>query len=132
MSRCACDGTTDTFQALPDAVYHAAGTTSPTEDAIQACQQAAALMRAQQLDPCDSNYDEVLQMYFQQALTLVGSVVSTTPNSNPLQDWFDKTIGTTAPGTPLAPKPPQPASTNWTFIAGAIALLILGFVLVFA
>lgn len=133
MSTCNCDGTvTGVFQALPDAAYHLAGTTTPMEDAVQACQQAIAQMQASQLDPCDPNYDEVLQSWYATAQGQVSNVVSTTPNQNVIQAAVDKAIGTSAPGTATVPPTnPQPPSTMSPFLIGAIIVLAIGFFLVF-
>ena len=132
MSQCNCDGSVlGTVQLLPDAAYHLAGTLSPSEEENQACGQAIATMRAEQLDPCDANYDEVLQNEFSIALRQIQGVVSTEPSTNILQSTVDQAIGTEAPGTALAQQPKKPASMNWTFIVGAVLLLVVGFFLVF-
>lgn len=128
---CNCDGSvTGVFQALPDSVYHAAGTTTPTEDAVTACMEAVSVVRAQGLDPCDP--DSGLQDEYSNALDSVHAVVSTEPASNVIQLTADQLAGTAAPGTTVAPgtKKPQPSS-NTTFIIGAIVILAIGFLLVF-
>jgi len=134
MSSCACDGSvSDVGQSLPDAAYHLAGTTTPNEDALAACQQAVGTLRAAGIDPCDPNYDEALQNEFQIALKQVANVVQSTPVFNPLQRAIDTAIGTASPdvatvrGAPAGSKP----ATNIFFIIGAIIILAIGFVLVF-
>lgn len=133
MSTCNCDGSvSDVSQSLPDSAYHLAGTTSPTEDAKTACASALSQLQASGID-CQSALDyfgfNLLDQLFQQNLTGTQDVVSTEPNQNAIQAAFNKTIGTSAPGTPtVSNKPPAPPSST-PFIIAAVVLLLVGFVL---
>jgi hypothetical protein len=133
---CACDGTANVFQALPDAAYHVAGTTSPQEDATNACQQAVAMLRAQGLDPCDPANDGALQAAYQNALTQIENIVSTEPLSNPLQKATDVLLGTSDSSATVVPggygaKQPPATNSNIAYIIGAIIILAIGFFLIF-
>lgn len=135
MSRCACDGSVSGVdQALPDSAYHLAGTTSPTQDAETACSTALAQLQASGID-CQSAVDymgfDLLDQLFQQNLTETQTVVNTEPNQNAIQATFDKAIGASAPGTPTVTNKPPAPSMNWTYILGAVILLLVGFVLLF-
>ena len=130
MSTCNCDGSVSGVnQVLPDSAYHVAGTTSPTQDAQTACATAIAEMKASGFDPCDSDYDALLQSFFSDALSQTSTVVSTEPNQNAIQGAFDQAIGTSAPGTPVVTNKAPAPTQNWTFIIGAALLLIVGLVL---
>lgn len=133
MATCNCDGSvSDVSQSLPDAAYHLAGTTSPTQDATTACATALAQLQADQID-CQSALDymgfNLLDQLFQQNLTDAQSVAYTEPNQNPIQAAADKAIGASAPGTPtVTNKPPAPPN-NSIYLIGAAILLLVGFVL---
>jgi hypothetical protein len=135
MSTCNCDGTIS--QGLTDLAASlfnfsdVAGGLSPDAAATIACQNAVARTRALGLDPCADDSVEVLANLFQDELGNVQSVTATVPFSNPLQRAVDVAAGTGTASTPVAgSQPPKPASTNWTFIIGAIVILALGFFLV--
>lgn len=132
MSTCNCDGSTSTiFQALPDAAYHVAGTTSPSEDAQNACAQAIAITRAAGLDPCDPANDVVLQANYLNALDEIAQVVQSEPLSNQLQKSVDVALGTSSPDALVVNNKPKSGSSSMTFLIGAIIVLAIGFVLLF-
>lgn len=133
MSTCACDGSvSNLFQALPDAAYHVAGTTSPSQDAETACAQAIAMLQAEGLDPCDPANDTALQAAYQEARNQVEQVVQSEPLSNPLQKAVDVAIGTASPDAPVVTNTtPSSNKSNLTFLIGVIIILAIGFVLLF-
>lgn len=128
---CVCDGDVlEVSQNFPDAVYHAAGTTSPTEDAQTACNEALSIIRAKGIDPCTLS-DSDLQAAFNAALQDVQSTVASEPVFNNLQKWFDQTIGTASPNVGTVPPKPPAQQNNTLLLVGFIAVVAIGFFLVF-
>jgi hypothetical protein len=144
MATCNCDGTisqdfSDYWGSLTS-LTDVFGGVAPDRVQSIACENAVGIVKADGFDPCDPNYAEVLSNEYQIALgnvtvtpsqPSVSQVVGGTPYQNTVQRAVDTFFG--QPSAPIAPSTnkPQPKPDNTMFLIAAIAILAVGFVLVF-
>lgn len=138
LSTCNCDGTvsqsaSDYFGALTNWSDVFGGVAPDTQQVI-ACRNAVARLQAFGVEggcqPGDGDPGNILDNLYQDELGNVSHVVATEPVSNPIQRGVDVAVGTASPNVQIAPSA-KPASSNTAFIAGAILILGVGFILVF-